>query len=140
MPQTRIAWSNEMGTCAVGAGLHAMYRGHVFIKMGVVSILESEMLRVFPYMAAKSKCPSGRRWWWPWGTCVDRGETSLVKRCQHLNDFHEWTREQIADWLYTEEEKLGFVTVIETQHYCDTRDNNVNQHSPASETEKAFYG
>ncbi len=34
---------------------------------------------------------------------------------RHLNDQHEWTREQIADWLYAEEEKLGFVTVIESE-------------------------
>lgn len=31
----------------------------------------------------------------------------------HLNNHHRWTREQIADWLESEEEKLGFVTVVE---------------------------
>jgi len=32
----------------------------------------------------------------------------------HLNDDHRWTREQIADWLESEEEKLGFVTISES--------------------------
>lgn len=31
----------------------------------------------------------------------------------HLNNHHRWTREQIADWLEGEEEKLGYVTIAE---------------------------
>jgi hypothetical protein len=31
----------------------------------------------------------------------------------HLNNHHRWTREAIADWLESEEEKLGFVTLVE---------------------------
>jgi hypothetical protein len=33
----------------------------------------------------------------------------------HLNDHHKWTREQIADWLELEEEKLGYVTIAEPE-------------------------
>jgi hypothetical protein len=32
-----------------------------------------------------------------------------------LNDEHKWTREQIADWLEKEEEKLGFITIVEAE-------------------------
>lgn len=32
----------------------------------------------------------------------------------HLNNHHRWTRETIADWLESEEEKLGYVTLVET--------------------------
>lgn len=31
----------------------------------------------------------------------------------HLNNHDRWTRERIADWLESEEEKLGFVTIVE---------------------------
>lgn len=33
----------------------------------------------------------------------------------HLNNHHKWTREQIADWLESEEEKLGYVTIAESE-------------------------
>lgn len=31
----------------------------------------------------------------------------------HLNNYHRWSREEIADWFETVEEGLGFVTFIE---------------------------
>lgn len=31
----------------------------------------------------------------------------------HLNNHDKWSRERIADWLEGEEEKLGYVTVVE---------------------------
>lgn len=33
----------------------------------------------------------------------------------HLNNAHRWTREDIADWLESEEEKLGYVTLVEAE-------------------------
>jgi hypothetical protein len=33
----------------------------------------------------------------------------------HLNDTHEWSREQIAGWLTTIEAKLGLVEIINTE-------------------------
>jgi hypothetical protein len=37
----------------------------------------------------------------------------LLTLIWHLNDAHKWTREAIADWLESEEEKLGYITVYE---------------------------
>jgi hypothetical protein len=39
----------------------------------------------------------------------------------HLNDDHLWTREQIADWLESEEEKLGFITLTETESQTESK-------------------
>lgn len=40
---------------------------------------------------------------------------NLMNIMVHLNNEHRWTREAIADWLESEEEKLGFVTLIESE-------------------------
>lgn len=42
-------------------------------------------------------------------------KTNLWGVIIHLNNTHQWTRERIADWLETEEEKLGFVALIEAE-------------------------
>lgn len=33
----------------------------------------------------------------------------------HLNDYHSWPREKIADWVETQESEIGFVTLLETE-------------------------
>jgi hypothetical protein len=52
----------------------------------------------------------------------------------HLNDHHGWTREQIADWLYSEEEKLGFVTLVEAEPFNEMspKISTVEQHGAVS--------
>ena len=117
-------------TCALGAGLYAMGRRE--------EMDYSDIWQAFPYMEQEGfRCPAG---------CFDKESRQrgkpytepLYMVVYHLYDNHKWTREAIADWLYAEEERLGFVTVVETQDYCDTRDNNLNQDSQASLPEKVF--
>lgn len=51
----------------------------------------------------------------PMGGCRFYGQypAPLLTLCWHLNDYHKFTREQTADWLESEEEKLGFITLFE---------------------------
>lgn len=88
-------------TCAIGAGLEAM---------GYADIGDSwlDAARKYPYLASRLAdgfpCPVSE--------CFCRPEY-LYRVVIHLNDHHRWTREAIADWLESEEEKLGFVTLVE---------------------------
>lgn len=85
-------------TCAEGAGAEAM---------GIADISESgmEIARRYPYLSGSAKCPETE--------ACPNFNYSRSKIITHLNDVHHWTREAIADWLFLEEEKLGFVTVYE---------------------------
>lgn len=47
----------------------------------------------------------------PTSPCTIEVPFCLMNIIFHLNDVHQWTREAIADWLESEEEKLGFVTI-----------------------------
>lgn len=90
------------GSCAILAGFEAM-TGSRDIDCDYYMVK-----RAYPYLLNRSECPAD---------CY-RSEgyrESLVGVIYHLNDQHEWTREAIADWLYAEEEKLGFVTLDETE-------------------------
>jgi len=88
-------------TCAIGAGLEAM---------GYADIGDSwlDAARKYPYLAIHRTegfpCPIPECFCQP---------SFLYRVVIHLNDHHRWSREQIADWLESEEEKLGFVTLIE---------------------------
>lgn len=86
--------------CAIGAGLRAS--GFPASAGSAFSVLT----RFYSYMRAPRiiACPD----------CVIN-ETSLQDAVMHLNDYHRWARERIADWLETEEEKLGYITLIETE-------------------------
>lgn len=116
--QLFMMYQQGNNTCAVAAGLLAMFLNKQW--NGIVSVYSDEMLQLFPYMKSQSKCPARARWWqiWKLPICICQGSMgtrSLVKQCEHLNDFHRWSREAIADWLFLEEEKLGFVTLTETR-------------------------
>jgi hypothetical protein len=104
------AKGNICGACAIGAGL----------AMCGLPGNSAELQQAFPYMAAAVRCPEGDS---------HQGENDLIGICILLFEFHRWTREAIADWLYTEEEKLGFVTLIETEALktpeAGSGDNNV---------------
>lgn len=90
------------GTCAIGAGIEASY-GYKALDDSFAGNLSWEL---FPYLASTGGCPVP--------ACNVRGNwCSLYFTIVHLNDSHEWTREAIADWLETEEEKLGYVTLTE---------------------------
>src|ERR1051325_2910153 len=84
-PQAFNEYYIDGGSCAVGAAAEAM-------GFDKVRMVEAE--NAFAYMqAAGVDCPACKR------------INSLLGVCTHLNDTHRWTREQIADWLETEEEK-----------------------------------
>jgi len=42
----------------------------------------------------------------------------------HLNNVHRWSREEIADWLQGEEDKLGYVTLSEPEHTAESVDHH----------------
>lgn len=116
----------EGTSCVIEAGAHAM-RGR--FREATTASFYRYLSTAYPYLLSFADCPAAE--------CTTYGR-EVLNLCWHLNDTHEWTREAIADWLYVKEEKLGFVTVVETQDYCDTRDNDLNKDSQASLPEKVF--
>lgn len=91
-------------TCAIGAGATAM---------GFADIGEAwqAIVAEFPYLGSaqnRTECPAK--------PCSHPRSRPVYATITHLNDDHRWTREQIADWLYAEEEKLGFVTLTEAHN------------------------
>ena len=100
-PQAFGAYFDGGTSCAVGAA-HEAITGKAE-DSDAVALTEGS----FPYMQLcnnKATCPQ----------CT-AAIGSLLSTVTHLNDEHKWTRERIADWLETEEEKLGFVTVVESE-------------------------
>ena len=101
-PQAFEEYYIDGGSCAVGAAAEAMGFGE-----GCVAEAEN----TFAYMqAAGVDCPACKR------------INSLLGTCTHLNDVHKWTREHIADWLEAEEEKLGYITLIDEKEEAQERE------------------
>lgn len=73
-------------TCALGAALEAM------------GALQKDVRTnwLFPVLKMYVTCPAG-------DGHAQFGETSLDAMIIHLNDFHKWTREEIADWVEVQE-------------------------------------
>ncbi len=106
-PQCQFFLNNDIGSCALGAGVEA-------IHSEPLTRLPDTLVELYPYLTTtESSCPGCSESFAP----VDRG--SLLWLITHLNDFHQWTRESIADWLEREEEKLGFITVVEETNEQD---------------------
>lgn len=101
-PQIGGTMHAPAGSCAIGAASEALFEGNRFVPG------YHEVAEVFPYIEHVSiKCPAESE-------CTDEiGTKPLGSIVVHLNDHHRWTREAIADWLETEEEKLGFVLLSE---------------------------
>jgi hypothetical protein len=97
------------GTCAIGAG------------MAVLDMSESSssVCAAFPYMRTAASCPID--------DCMSgfRSEASLAEVAIQLYEGHGWTRTEVADWLYAEEEKLGFTTLTEEASECVIQRTNV---------------
>lgn len=94
-------------SCALGAGVESLFGG-LPPSAERYNCLH-EMLRVYPYLiGVDADCPRESL------GCGHVGHP-IHSQISHLNDEHGWSREQIADWLETEEEKLGYVTLIETE-------------------------
>jgi hypothetical protein len=109
-PQVRVAYYSREGTCAIGAGLHAMFTEDATADH--LYHFEVEAVSEFPYLSESVKCPVHR--WWNLASICRSARRSRIRMISHLNDYHEWTRERIADWLESEEEKLGYVTLVES--------------------------
>lgn len=104
-PQAFWGFFRDGGSCAVGAGLEVCE-----IKPRESCLIPQKLWRAFPYLQkGVFACPDEG--------CDDLdmklNEWSAVSIMAHLNDTHKWTREAIADWLFLEEEKLGFITLTE---------------------------
>lgn len=87
-------------SCALGAGYEAV--------TGLSDEPTDSEFREFQDLyaatfAMRPPCPVDK--------CRDCSFDDLGFVVTHLNDYHTWAREQIADWLYAEEEKLGFITI-----------------------------
>lgn len=92
------------GTCAIGAGLHALTS-----KVPEDSETEYRFIStVFRYLNEDVKCPDV-------GCRVE--PLSVMQMVIHLNDgAHEWSREKIADWLEEwENANLGYETLVEAE-------------------------
>lgn len=110
--------SQGIGSCVLIAGLEAI--------TGSREIDEDykTVSKLFSYLKTLSRCPAPNT-----GLCVyGERQTELLTLIWHLNDSsHDWSREAIADWLYAEEEKLGFVT-IDTEVQMDSeREHDMGQ-------------
>lgn len=49
------------------------------------------------------------------GDCPLRGSWSIPQVIIHLNDGHQWIREDIADWLELESDRQGFSIELKTE-------------------------
>lgn len=80
------------------------------ISSGTIVPVESaqgKLQAVLPDLANEAKCPAPVDDKFNFGvSCGSR--LSLWYMIQHLNDFHEWSREQIADWLETLDVNITF--------------------------------
>lgn len=107
-PQCRDVFFNriddEICSCALGAGFEGgdlidqdmLKRGIVALHMELVSAFEGfELYSVNNSGMLPFPCPSF--------SCKER-PAQLPEIIVHLNDEHNWSREQIADWL----ESIGY--------------------------------
>lgn len=110
------------GTCAIGAGLEGF--GAQFIK-GVKRLFVDNLSDLIPQYARYNTsnlsgttmvlCPE-----------CDDVKDCLMGRAMHLNDYHVWSREAIADWLEEEEVKLGLRPMIPEGDTVICRPNEVS--------------
>jgi hypothetical protein len=82
-------------SCALEAGIEAIGCDFEWYEQGALCAM-------YPYL-----------WEWTAVPVSPRYQDSLYSICYILNDAG-WTREQIADWLEQEENRLGYVTLVET--------------------------
>jgi hypothetical protein len=108
------------GTCANGAALEAIF-GEPFTnelleerRYEVVQVMRSD----FSYLIGlkvEVPCECNRLHNGPAGEDPTGRRHRPDNIAVHLNNYHKWTREAIADWLESEEEKLGYVTLTESE-------------------------
>lgn len=91
-PQTFFALKNEFGTCALGAAID----GGGVIGNSMFTLMEKfPLARILQSMPCSNiGCPDP--------ACL--GNTMPI--IPHLNDDHKWSREAIAEWIKTKEDKI----------------------------------
>lgn len=112
-PQGRGALKLYGRTCALGAGLEAMGvlptdKHYSFDDISLE--FYTEFLKLYPYTVDRVQCPVN--------PCC--GKEILWLLIVDLNDHHQWTREQIANFVEQHEESIGFLTLIESQPATQT--------------------
>jgi hypothetical protein len=116
-PQAHYSYCDPRGrTCALGAANHAITG---IAENGICGLVSNESLcRILNELAT---CPVP--------DCAhlkkDR-QYPLEAIIPHLNDTHAWTREQIAGFVTTIEERLGLVEIISTVE-VDVTHNDIEQ-------------
>lgn len=103
-PQGRRALVDTKGrTCALGAANHAIY-GVPDPPINLYSETSWDfLLKSTTEACPVRKCSANLR-------IVEK--LRVLELIEHLNDDHKWTREQIAGWLSTVEERLGMVEIV----------------------------
>lgn len=106
-PQGRGALKLHGRTCALGAGLEAMGvlptdKHYSFDDISYT--FYTEFLKLYPYTVDHVQCPVN----------LGCGRKILWALMVDLNDNHQWSREEIADFVEKHEESIGFVTLTET--------------------------
>lgn len=98
-PQAFGRTFKDGATCARSAAIEAL-TGRIDLDGSMQTAI---MARLYPYMKTEVDCPAG-----------DHSDQARYL-IPHLNDYHRWTREQIAEWLRTIEEAHGYVLLTETE-------------------------
>lgn len=114
-PQVYHRMTDRSGTCALGAGYEAVYR-----SLHGMDCTPLEFLYSYLKNAGACPVPHCRAAVKTHGVEAD-APPSIADLIVHLNDDHKWTREAIADWLEKEEEKIGYVTVIDNEKPFSTQ-------------------
>lgn len=104
-PQIFDILATAKGTCAIGAGGHAIFESMQMWSINLYDYMRDE----YPYLyEVVPTCPVSE--------CSYPGNgRNLENTIIHLNDYHKLSREDIADWLSLEEEKLGYVIISEEE-------------------------
>jgi hypothetical protein len=128
----KLSSAANNASCVVGAGFEAM-AGRLMSGTEKDRAFRDRFLRDVPYpyllstttppCGCKEPLEDGSRLKWGGGRLpIGERQTaaSIFNVAVHLNNHHQWTRERIADWLELEEERLGFVTLVDTVEERET--------------------
>ena len=108
-PQTFGAYSDNVGTCALGAMWDAFRTQPAVVQN---RLFNEAFMFAEQEMTLKENCPAcGLNRKFP------NNQHNLIP---HLNDYHKWSREAIADWLETMEVKYGIRPMVASEpESCD---------------------
>lgn len=80
--------TSTKSACVLGTAYLGLYDRN--IEYDRFGLHVSSLLHAFPILSTTTcSCPGC-------GSCV---ETSVFRMCTHLNDFHQWGRLRIAEWV-----------------------------------------